>query len=174
MEEFGWLSDPQIVMSGIGGVFFGLLFPVMHAWWRRRKERLGELHALNAELCLAAERMTALPIAGITAPLYHLPLTMFGLAAPRLIGEGHLNQMEITALVEYMARAEELNRGLERARAAHAAHGEIETEYQRNCEKAKGILNTKIDLFGGVSLVDAVRGSIGRLHDRLYGPVSFG
>src|SRR5688572_4523764 len=121
MDWSSWLSDPQVVMSGVYGVFLGLLFPATYAWWRRRKERQGEMYAMHSEMRRASECIGALCGQDIFAPLYRLPLTMYTIALPKLIGEGNLDQNEIGALLEYMARAEELNRGLERAGQAHAA-----------------------------------------------------
>ena len=46
--------------------------------------------------------------------MYRLPLTMFERGLPKLIGEGLLTTNEISGLVEYIMRAEELNRGLDR------------------------------------------------------------
>lgn len=163
METPAWWLDVSNLMSGLVGALLGLAWPALHGWRRRRTERKGELQAMSAELRLARERLIGLRVVGIAAPLYHLPITVFGQATPKLIGEGLLAEQEITTLVEYLARSEELNRGLERARAAHAAGGDINVEFGRNCEKAKSMLATERAEYGGQALVPAVEALIERL-----------
>ena len=43
-------------------------------------------------------------------------------ALPKLIGDNVLTKAEVAALVEYVNRVEEINRGLERAGEAHATN----------------------------------------------------
>ena len=115
-------------------------------------------------------RMRTLIRENIQAPLYRLPTAIFKSALPNVIGDGHLTKPEIDTLVEYINRAEELNRGLERAGAAHAASPggskALEDEYRRNVAKANEILNEEDpDRFGGAPLIDAADWCLHKMDD---------
>jgi hypothetical protein len=90
----------------------------------------------------------------IQAPLYRLPLAIFKQALPKLIGEGRLTGSEVSLRVEYVNRVDELNRRLDRAGAAHAAHTELllAEEFGRNCLKAEAIFETALERHGGQTL----------------------
>jgi hypothetical protein len=145
--------------SGTAGVLIGAILasaiPTAVEWWRRRVERRGELIAMSAEYYLAARALHALETENVQAPLYRIPLTMFEHALPKLIGEGSLKTGEIAVLIEYVNRIEELNRGLGRASAAHAAEQPklTEDEFRRNLAKVAG-LRAADARFKGDSLFD--------------------
>jgi|SRR5688572_24729183 len=166
MSAEDWWDAP-IVMSGIGGVVVGLLFPIVHAWWRRRKERRGELFAMHVEMRRALECMQSLLSDEIKAPLYRLPLSMYTIALPKLIGEGNLGINEIGALLEYGMSTEELNRGLDRAGQAHAAGPNLanwlEEEFGRNRLKASKIIDKKQERYEGETVRDAAEAALFRL-----------
>jgi hypothetical protein len=137
------------------GALIGSCVPLAWSAWMRRKERSGEITAMQVEMYHAKLAMNALRTAGIQAPLYHLPLTMFERALPKLIGEGRLTPNEISGLVEYVMRAEELNRGLDLASAA-ALEGPrnaaaVAQQYNRNVAKVTHILDEKQDRLGGMT-----------------------
>lgn len=114
---------------------------------------------------LAEENMRALLTDHVAAPLYHLPLALFQRAVPKLIGEGLLETDEVHAILEYMMRIEELNRGLERARSAAASESlfGVNSEYSRNQEKVRELIDQKQDRFDGETLSDAVAAALSRL-----------
>jgi hypothetical protein len=57
----------------------------------------------------------------IQAPLYRIPDSTFASGLPKLIGDGRLGENEIAVLLEYADKVSEINRGLDRAGAAHLA-----------------------------------------------------
>lgn len=170
MEPTTWLLDPQIVMSGIGGVLIGFLIPAIHGWWRRHQERQGELYAMHCEMRRAFDCIAALRSQPIQAPLYRLPLTIHTIALPKLIGEGNLDINQIGALLEYLARADELNRGLDRAGQAHAAgpggNDWLTQEFNRNRSKAADIVETKYERLGDMTVFDASQAALFALQRR--------
>jgi hypothetical protein len=137
----------------------------------RTTERLGELNAMAAELYHAWTAMKALtetrPL--VLAPLYHLPLTTFERALPKLIGEASLTDNEIAGLIEYVMRAEELNRGLDLASTVAATGGEeasigaIKPQYDRNVGKVQHILHEKQEHLGGLTVFETAECAIYRL-----------
>jgi hypothetical protein len=151
------------------GAFIGSCVPLAWYWLSRRKERRGELIAMQAEMYHAQQAMRTLMTAGIAAPLYQLPLTTFERALPKLIGDGKLSPNEIAALVEYVMRAEELNRGLDRAVDAAAGSDEatisvaVKREYDRNFLKAEHIVDEEQKRFGGETLFAAAERALYRL-----------
>lgn len=158
--------------AGAAGVVVGSFIPIGLAWWSRRTERLGELDGMVADLyqgerCMQALRNEDPPV---FAPLYRLPLRMFDHALPKLIGEGLLTQNEVSSLLEYVMRAEELNRGLDRAGEAHVA-GDVEqvkAEYNRNILKVAHVLDVPEKRLSGLSLRDAVWDALLGLEDRYW------
>jgi hypothetical protein len=74
-------------LGALVGALIGSCIPLGWARWTRRTERRGELLAMEAELYHAKLAMTALRNANVMAALYHVPLTTFGRALPKLIGE---------------------------------------------------------------------------------------
>lgn len=160
-REIGW-------WDGFGALAFvavlSFVLTVGVAWWSRRRERLGEIVAMQAELYQGFKCMTALRNQPndigqqmVLAPLYRLPLRMFDRALPKLIGDAKLTDNEINDLLEYAMRADELNRGLERAGDAHAARNDLGMvdEYTRNIAKVAHILDVKPERPSGESLYDA-------------------
>jgi hypothetical protein len=103
----------------------------------------GELAAMLAELNTVHSTVTTLLTDRFEAPLYSLPNSSFGQFLPRQIGESIYVDNEIRTLLEYQRRVEELNRGLERARDAHARQQEIRRieEFGRNQKKAEALIS---------------------------------
>jgi hypothetical protein len=155
------------------GALIGSLVPLLWSWWARRTERKGELRSMYVELYHAQVAMNALRDTTkqqiVMAPLYHLPLTMFERALPKLIGEGLLTDNEISGLVEYVMRAEELNRGLDLATAA-AVQGEqhpaVREQWNRNCGKVGHILDDKLPRFEGRTVFEMAKEAVFRLLDK--------
>jgi hypothetical protein len=110
---------PTNLLAGAAGALLGALIgggiPLGWAALLRRRERAGEIQAMQVEMYDAKRSMAALRKENISAPLYRLPLTMFERGLPKLVGEGLLTLNEIAGLIEYVMRSEELNRGLDRA-----------------------------------------------------------
>jgi hypothetical protein len=144
--------------EGAAGVLIGSCIPLGWSWWRRRIERRGEIEAMIAEHHLAHISLKALITAGIGAPLYRLPISLTALTLPKLIGDRILDVLDVSALVEYVNRVEEINRGLERAGDAHAANDDaaIQEEHGRNVLKAKELLEQPLARHGDRILFDAV------------------
>jgi hypothetical protein len=173
-----WEGAGGALVGGLVGALVGACIPLGRAWWQRRIERRGEITAMLEELRLAGDMMDALPHPKrddegrevlVTAPLYRLPLTFFELALPKLIGEGRLDEWEMHGLVEYVTRAEELNRGLQRAIQLYGkgtAGDEINAakkEWARNCLKAEHIrLDRSEHRFQGKTVFDAAWGALER------------
>jgi len=153
--------------SGFLGVVVGCFIPIGISRWARRTERLGELAAMRAEmfqahLCMNAIRGTDLIVA---APLYRLPQLIFKVALPKLIGEGKLTQTEVRALLEYVMRIDELNRGLDRAGDAATADAplRLNDEYSRNVAKVEHVLDSPPGPVLGVSLFDQAEAALRRV-----------
>jgi uncharacterized protein YacL len=143
-----WEGAGGAVLGALFGALIGSCIPLSWARWTRRKERFGEVAAMQEEMLHAHRAMVALRTDNILAPLYHLPLTMFERALPKLIGDGLLRREEVSGLIEYVMRAEELNRGLELARqvAAAGAHEQaIAAQWGRNLSKIRHILDERHD-----------------------------
>jgi hypothetical protein len=156
----------------------GTVFAVAVALWlgqrdarARRTERRGEINAMVVEVLRGSTSMRALLRENIQAPLYRLPIANFHRALPKLIADGRLDDNEIDTLIEYENRIEELNRGLERAGAAHAAGNagaaRLEDEFRRNRAKAHEILEEKSPRFGNQPLFDATETALFRV-DAVY------
>lgn len=147
-HQIGWWEGAAgAVVAGLIGALIGSLVPYFITRRSRAVERHGELAAMWAELYHAHRAMRHLRTDGIKAPLYRMPLSMFELAVPKLIGEGLLTDDQVSGLVEYLWRIEELNRGLDNAAAAAAAgpmhENLLQAEYGRNLLKAQEILEKK-------------------------------
>lgn len=122
-----------------------------------------------SESLQARSRIASLTLQTIQAPLYRLPTTIFKLALPKLIGDGHLRPPEIDLLVEFVNRIDELNRGLERAGEAHSKNPEgskwLDQEHSRNVAKAKEIGELPSERFAGLALIDGADMCLHRMHD---------
>jgi len=174
-----WVGAGGAVLAaliGLTGAIVGSFVPLAWAAWTRRKERAGEVLAMTVEMYHARIAMEALPkpdVDGriVLAPLYHLPLTMFERALPKLIGEGLLTDNEVSALVEYVMRAEELNRGLDLATTAVASeinasvNVAVLNQYKRNVAKAAHILHEKQERLAGRTVFDVAETALYRLSD---------
>jgi hypothetical protein len=136
--------------AGTAGVLIGTILgsaiPLWHEWNARRLERRGDIASIQTELMLCQRMLNALMTEGIAAPLYRVPTSATARALPKLIAEGEFTLNEQAALIEYLNRVEELNRGLERAGAAHAADkvGLLGEEATRNLQKAEGLLRSEV------------------------------
>jgi hypothetical protein len=166
---YWWEGAGGAVVSALLGALIGSCVPLVWAWWVRRTERLGEIRAMQVEMyhahCSMKElRTTKDPV--ILAPLYQLPLTMFERALPKLIGEGLLAGEEVSGLVEYVMRAEELNRGLALAVSVSAAQGDtpaLRQQYYRNCLKTANIVDEKQHRLGDRAVFDVAYVALYRL-----------
>jgi len=160
---------PAILWEGAAGVLVGSLIPLWWAGHRRRVERKGEIDAMHVEMHQSIIALRALINENIMAPLYRLPVSITKLALPKLIGDGVLDANETSALVEYVNRAEEVNRGLDRAGAAHAAQNYhlIGEEHARLVAKARDILELKLERHGGDAIYDAATWALLRLQGKV-------
>lgn len=138
------LAPPTLTpgWAAILGALVGSNVPPAWAAYRRRVERRGEVEAALCEARICRECMEALIDEGIMAPLYRLPTGALARALPKLVGDGSLSMNETGALVTYLAKMEEINRGLDRSGAAHAAgkNDQVEGEYRRLKLKAQRYL----------------------------------
>src|SRR5580658_7345151 len=107
-----WVGTGGTLFGAILGAIMGSFIPLL--WQRsiRAKERRGELLGMQVEMRQASIDLSNLLSDKIEAPLYRLPLAIFKQALPKIIGEDKLTRDEVSVLVEYVNRAEELNRGL--------------------------------------------------------------
>jgi hypothetical protein len=93
---------------------------------------------------------------------------MFHRALPKLIGERGLSGNEVYGLIEYVMRIEELNRGLDLARASEAEaatrpkgmapefrYQDLEKVYERNVDKAALILEEKLQRLEDETVYDS-------------------
>jgi hypothetical protein len=115
----------------------------------RRMERRGEIVAMCADVYQARKRIETLTEQKIQAPLYRIPDSTFASGLYKLIGDGRLRENEIAVLLQYANKIAEINRGLDRAGAAHAAQpggGDLLTsEFARNQAKANEVLEPQDD-----------------------------
>jgi hypothetical protein len=122
---------------------------------------------MQVELFRVSLTLRELIAAGIAAPLYRLPISITEHALPKLIGDGVLDGNEVYALVEFVNRIEEMNRGLDRAGNAHALQDPrlLLSEHKRNVTKAMEILEEKLERHHGQSVFDATQAALYRLED---------
>jgi hypothetical protein len=166
-----WAGAGGAVVGGVLGALAGSAVPLWWAWHARQVERRGEIIAMRDEMQHALTAMTALRTKPkILAPLYHLPLTTFERGLPKLIGEGKLTEAEISALVEYEMRAQELNRGLDLAVKASAVDlglpgnfATLEGLHGRNADKVRHILDEKQPRLGETTVFEAAEAGLTRL-----------
>jgi hypothetical protein len=166
--NYWWIG----LVSALLGAGIGSSVPI---WWSsrlRRIERLGEITAMISEASSAGMRMKALIRGQVKAPLYRLPSAISKHALPKLIGDGKLSDAEIDLLVEFSNKIDEINRGLERAGAAHAANPGgskwLDEEYERNV--AKAVETVEVDTAenkNALSVVDSVLAALFRVN-RIY------
>src|SRR5688572_12291362 len=109
------------MLSTLAGVVVGFLLSEVVRWRQERQERFSRLVALRVEAGACRTRMETYKAGGKAAPLYRLPTIAAENALPRLIGDGRLSSESLRVLMDYYDRVQEMNRGLERAGAAHAA-----------------------------------------------------
>lgn len=155
---------------------FGAVFVALRLARRdiksRRIERRGEIIAMCADVYHARKRMEALTEQGIQAPLYRIPDSTFSSGLPKLIGDGRLRKNEVAVLLEYANKIAEINRGLERAGAAHAAAEPwgshlLTSEFARNQAKANEVLEPRND--GKEPLINEAERALYRM-ELLYSP----
>jgi hypothetical protein len=166
--NYWWIG----LVSALLGAGIGSSVPI---WWSsrlRRIERLGEITAMISEASSAGSRMRTLIRGPVKAPLYRLPSAISKHALPKLIGDGKLTDAEIDLLVEFSNKVDEINRGLERAGAAHAANPEgskwLDQEYERNVAKAAEAVEVDTaENKNSLSMVDSVLAALLRV-DRIY------
>jgi hypothetical protein len=138
----------------------------------RRIERRGEIIAMCADVYHARKRMETLTEQQkIQAPLYRIPDSAFASGLPKLIGDGRLRKNEIAVLLEYANKIAEINRGLDRAGAAHAAQPGgsdlLNSEFARNQAKANEVLEPPDD--GKEALINEAERALYRV-ELLYSP----
>jgi hypothetical protein len=162
-----WEGGAGAMAAALLGALIGGCIPLFWSWRLRRTERRGELVGMVAELHQTSLDCNSLRTEGIQAPLYRLPLSIFKQALPKLIGEGKLTWEEVSVLVEYVNRIDELNRGLDRAGAAHAAVAGVllAEEFGRNCLKAEMIFETTLKRHGDQTLFDGAVSAVLDLQD---------
>lgn len=141
------------------GAIVGGCIPLAWSALHRRAERKGEVTGMLAEFFRIRVQLGAFLEAGIAAPLYRLPISMTAHVLPKLIGDGVLDRNEVYALIEWVNRIEEVNRGLDRAGAAHAVKDEAsaQDEYSRNLAKVREIFEQPLRRHGDRTLLDAVK-----------------
>jgi hypothetical protein len=147
------------------GALIGSCVPLLLTRNARRIERRGELVAMQIEMHHAWRFMNALNNRSVLAPLYRVPVTMLEHALPKLIGEGQFTAIEVSALVQYVMRVGELNRGLQRAGEAAAANLRdlLDSEFDRNLEKVNGILRDEQWHLEGLTVYEVAELALYRL-----------
>jgi hypothetical protein len=161
----GWMG--ALLGAAIGAVL-GSCIPLVWTSRQRRLERIGELVGMQVELRLQQMDMDALLNDPVQSPLYRLPVSIFERALPKLIGEKKLTVNEISLLVEYVNRVDELNRGLDRAAEASTTTANgwvVEGEYNRNRDKAKKMLSEKLARHADQSLFAGAWAALLRLEN---------
>src|SRR4051812_16879789 len=121
-----------------------LVLPFFNNWRKRNAERYDELVAALGEINISRAAVDAIRIERAAAPLYRLPTTISDIALPKLIGEGILSDLEVIAVIDYLARVHALNDGLQRASVAQAAcnYAGASEEFKRNVTKAGELLDS--------------------------------
>src|SRR5947208_3535106 len=98
-----------------------LVLPYFYTWRKRNAERYDELLVALREMSISRAAIEALSNEKAATPLYRLPTTICDIALPKLIGEGILSDLEVIAVLDYLARVHALNDGLQRVSLAQAA-----------------------------------------------------
>ena len=124
-----------------------------------------------ADVYHARKRMETLTEQKIQAPLYRIPDSTLSGGLPKLIGDGRLRKNEIAVLLEFANKIAEINRGLDRAGAAHAAQPGgsdlLNSEFARNQAKANEVLEPPDD--GKEPLINEAERALYRV-ELLYSP----
>lgn len=160
-----------VAAVGTIGAVWVALFLARRDTKSRRIERRGEIVAMCADVYHARHCLETLVGQQIQAPLYRIPDSTFASGLPRLIGDGRLTENEIAVLLQYANKVAEINRGLDRAGAAHMAQPGgsdlLNREFARNQAKANEALEPKDD--GQESLIDESERALYRV-GLLYSP----
>jgi hypothetical protein len=159
-----WEGAGGALLAALLGALIGSCVPLYVTWRARWIEREGELVAMRDEMGLA--RWAAEELINnrqTTIPGYHPPLTMIERALPKLIGDGLLTDEEIRGLVEYVARADGLNRGLDRVGQIQIGTLDTANERLRNTQMALSLIKDPKKHLGGRTVQEAAKRALARL-----------
>jgi hypothetical protein len=164
-----WTGTAGVLVGAVIGSLIGSAIPLWWAQRLRRIERRGEIDAMLAEAFRVSLNLREL--IGTThlqpMPRFRLPIGLTEQALPKLVGDQVLDPNELYALVEYVNRIDELNKGLDRAEdAAAQSSPQIASLHGRNVTAADAILNEKLQRHANEPLWVAVSQALLRLQDQ--------
>lgn len=161
-----WEGGGSALLGALAGAIAANVLPGYLIWRKRKIERKGELIAMQEELRMARSGMeTIRGTKQVQALEVRVPLAIFEQGYPKLLGEGSLRDVEMRGLVEYITRAEALNRALDRAGEAATAGQTAELLYQfgRAKNHAALLLDRTLPDIQEQTVLAAVEGTIQRL-----------
>jgi|SRR5450631_1005101 hypothetical protein len=160
-----WVGTVGTIGVVIGAII-GALIPYVMTRLSRADERSGEVVGMLAELERANAWAAVSAVEAPEMPKYRLPLSTFGSALPKLIGEMQFSQAEVNALLEYTMLAEEFNRDLERLGTALVSNNSAGVAAIRN-RLTKTADRLKVESVAGLSAT-ALRRVLGESLNRPY------
>jgi len=120
----------ELVIGAIG-VLFGFILSIARDWWQRRRKQAAAWAAIAAECDYCRQLAERYLQNELRAPLYRLPTTAHSNALPILLADGALVRAEVSALIQFVAEVDEMNRGLDRCASASSEPAQI-AEFERS------------------------------------------
>lgn len=134
-------------MYEVAFVFLGMLVSLLPPWFIRKRRLKTHWRALRAEIILCSEKATTIfksePL--VMAPLYRLQLMTYQISYPILLADGVVSESEVRILGRFFSQAQDINRGLDNATEMNQSDkpSKLEQEFNRNCLKAKGLVEAQ-------------------------------
>lgn len=123
------------------GFFLGLVPP----WFQRKRRLKTHWCALRAEIDQCKEKAETLLKDGVMSPLYRLPVMTYQASFPVLLADGAVKENEVSVIGRFFSQVQDINRGLDNAAEMFKAGNDakLKQEFDRNCLKAKGLIESK-------------------------------
>jgi hypothetical protein len=134
-------------MRDVALVFLGMLVGLLPSWFVRKRRLKTHWRALRAEILQCSEKAETIFASQppVMAPLYRLPLMTYQTSFPVLLADGAVSEPEVHVLGRFFSQVQDINRGLDNAAEMHKAanHAVLEQEVNRNCLKARGLVEAQ-------------------------------
>ena len=121
-------------------VVLGFVLGFVADWFRPKRMRKAHWGMLGAEISICTKKANWYINRTVSAPLYRLPTSAFGVSFPVLVSEADLTPDEFESLIEYYSWAGDINRGLDNASDAAEADNSVrlqkeEARIHSKCEE---------------------------------------
>jgi hypothetical protein len=123
-------------------ILFGFILGLIPPWLSRIRRIKTHWCAIRSEIEICREKAEKLLNDNVQSPLYRLPVLAFQVSFPALIADGVFGESELLSISRFFNQAQDINRGLDNAADMVKAgdHEKLNSEYRRNCEKAKELI----------------------------------